>query len=41
MLFSDQNIKVKGGKIQVPDVEELEKQASFYRKSMSRRMAKQ
>lgn len=40
-LFSDQNIKVKGGKIQVPDVQELEKQAAFYRKSMSRRAAKQ
>ena len=40
-LFSDQNIKVKGGKIQVPDVMELEKQAAFYRKSMSRRAAKQ
>ncbi len=40
-LFSDQNIKVRGGKLQVPDVEELVKQASFYRKSMSRRVAKQ
>ncbi len=39
-LFSDQNIKVKGGKLQVPDVEELIKQAAFYRKSMSRRAGK-
>ena len=40
-LFSDQNVKVKGGKIQVPDVEELEKQAAFYRKTMSRRLGTQ
>ena len=32
----DQNIKIVGGKIDVPDVEELIKQAAFYRKQSSR-----
>lgn len=41
MLFSDPNIKIKGGKIQIPDVKELVKQALFYRKAMTRRAAKQ
>ncbi len=40
MLFSDPNIKIKGGKITVPDVQELVKQAEFYRKQMTRRAAK-
>lgn len=31
-LESDQNVKIKGGKIVVPDVDELIKQAAFYRK---------
>ncbi|MBQ3980620.1 MAG: cAMP-binding protein, partial [Treponema sp.] len=33
---SDQNVKVKAGKIVVPDVEELIKQAAFYRKQNSK-----
>lgn len=32
----DQNIKIVGGKIDVPDVEELIKQAAFYRKQSSK-----
>ena len=35
-LESDQNVKVKNGKIVVPDVEELIKQAAFYRKQNSK-----
>ncbi len=36
-LFTDQNIKIRDGKIEIPDVDELIKQAAFYRKQMSRK----
>lgn len=37
-LYSDQNVKIKAGKISVPDVGELIKQAAFYRNQQSRRI---
>ncbi|HBG65780.1 MAG TPA: cAMP-binding protein [Treponema sp.] len=36
-LSTDQNVKIRNGKINVPDVPELLKQAAFYRKQNNRR----
>ncbi len=36
-LFTDQNIKVVNGKIQIPNLSELIKQAAFYRSQQARR----
>ena len=40
-LYSDQNVKVKNGKINIPDVDELIKQAAFYRNQQNRRLKSQ
>ncbi len=40
-LYSDQNVKVKNGKINIPDVDELIKQAAFYRNQQNRRFKSQ
>ena len=36
-LQSDQLVKIKSGKIEIPDVDELIKQAAFYRKQLQKR----
>ncbi|MCR5762494.1 MAG: cyclic nucleotide-binding domain-containing protein [Treponema sp.] len=40
-LYSDQNVKVKNGKINIPEVDELIKQAAFYRNQQNRRLKAQ
>ncbi len=41
LLQTDQNVKIDAGKIAIPDVDELIKQAAFYRKQNSKRANEQ